>query len=654
MVVALVLMAVLLSSLLTIWNGTAATTEFEGATKLRKETATTISEIQGMRDELNLMETVTAMELGWDHTPATWLVELCPDVVEHFTTFPSFQERAENATLLPFLFTHLGAQAVCTVQVAQILAASLHYPLYLHAGSHLGAVVHGQPIPWDDDVDGFLEFHAKAPFVQKCRGPGYPVHPLVRLRCLSGFNSIKVWLHPVGMPKRTVPTTKFYSPFLDLFLFKIEHGQIWEVRASNRNVTNAHHFGLTDYFPTVPYYFGGIHVLGPPPQIAAGRYNLDICKASDYNHISNKRTTLPVGELDCTQLAKKFPFLRRKDDDHTNFISNGSTRRDVYPTNRAAQMRVLVNTTIAERRSWGEEIDNNKGQNLTDAIANLDTLEIDNTISTHEQCRGIETLRVVYMNLQRGRRWLEASSLAVVRAADVILLNEMDIGMARSDQQHTTRLLAHALGMNYAWGAEFVELTAGDAGDREHTDHDNMPNFHGLHGNAFLTRCTIYDPVLFRNPVGEYFSSRPNTVNAHGLEKRLGGRMGMFGRIRINGNTPLVIGSVHKLRGFYHEIKDYIGSSSSSVVAGDQSKVFCKGIGTTHIVSGRGVNTWPASCSSFGNHRGDSMCSSLEVTEEERTMKPCVINYGLEIQLGDHALISAAFAMPVGNDTVPS
>jgi len=648
----------LLLATLTIWNGMAAKEEFE-ATKLRKDTTTSeMEELRPVSREIltkeekqqqwrdKMMDTVNAMELGWDSPPATWLVDLCPEVVDHFTTFPAFKDRAENETL-PFLFTHLGARSVCTLRVAQALAASLNHQLYLHAGSHLGAVVHGQPIPWDDDVDCFLDFKAKERFVRKCRGGGYQVHPRVRLRCISGFNSIKVWLHTDGMQKLTAPNTKFYSPFLDLFLFKIERDKIWEVRASNSDFTNEHNFGITDYFPTVPYYFGGIHVFGPQPQIAAGRYNLDICKASDYNHISNKRSTINVGEMDCDQLSKKFPF-RRRGDENTNFISNGSTRQEVYPTNRAAHMSLFVNTTIAERLSWGEEPDNKKGQNLTDAIAHLDTIEIDNTISAHEQCTG-KTLRVVYMNLQRGRRWLEASSLAVVREADVILLNEMDIGMARSDQQHTTRLLAHALGMNYAWGAEFVELTAGDAGDREHTY--DVPNFHGLHGNAFLTRCKIYDPVLFRNPVGEYFSSRPNKVNAKGLEKRLGGRMGMFGRILINGK-PLVIGSVHKLRGFYHEIKEYIGSSSS-LVAGDQSRLFCNGIGTTHIVSGRGEHTWPASCSSFGTHRGDSMCSSLEVTEEEKTSKPCVIDYGLEIQLGDHALISAAFAIP-GDDTVPS
>ncbi|KAL7550400.1 hypothetical protein ACHAWF_013638 [Thalassiosira exigua] len=106
----------------------------------------------------------------------------------------------------------------------------------------------------------------------------------------------------------------------------------------------------------------------------------------------------------------------------------------------------------------------------------------------------------------------------------------MDIGMARSDQQHTTRLMAYYLGMNYAWGLGL------DSSEQ---------NFHGLHGNAILSKCKISNATIFRNEVGPYFSHRPNGVNAKGLEKRLGGRMIMLGRIMMNG-TSVVVGSTHK------------------------------------------------------------------------------------------------------------
>jgi hypothetical protein len=75
-------------------------------------------------------------------------------------------------------------------------------------------------------------------------------------------------------------------------------------------------------------------------------------------------------------------------------------------------------------------------------------------------------LKVVTFNARRGTTWLEfvlkVRSDLELRDPDVILLNEMDIGMSRSGNLHTTRMMAHALDMNYAWGLEFLELTNGN------------------------------------------------------------------------------------------------------------------------------------------------------------------------------------------------
>uniref|UniRef100_A0A7S2M1N7 Endonuclease/exonuclease/phosphatase domain-containing protein n=1 Tax=Skeletonema marinoi TaxID=267567 RepID=A0A7S2M1N7_9STRA len=255
-------------------------------------------------------------------------------------------------------------------------------------------------------------------------------------------------------------------------------------------------------------------------------------------------------------------------------------------------------------------------------------------------CRG-HKLKVIEFNAERGKRWLESAEL--LRDADVIILNEMDIGMARSDQQHTTRLMAYFLGMNYAWGLEFVELTLGDQGDRNNIDSSEQ-NFHGLHGNAILSKCKITNTTIFRNQVGSYFSHKPNTINAKGLEKRLGGRMIMLGRIMVNG-TSVVIGSTHKLKGLREEVKEYI-HTSPTVIAGDQAQSFCGDVGLNVIQSDPKHHTWPASCTSLGGHRGDNICSNLKVAEDEYTLFPCVRQYGLNISLGDHALTGALFKLP--------
>jgi hypothetical protein len=232
-------------------------------------------------------------------------------------------------------------------------------------------------------------------------------------------------------------------------------------------------------------------------------------------------------------------------------------------------------------------------------------------------------------------------SINLLKDADVIILNEMDIGMARSDNQHTTRLMAYFLGMNYAWGLEFVELTPGTDEDRYNAN--GLEDFHGLHGNAFLTKCTISEPVIFRNQIGQYFSSEATNVNAGGKEKRLGGRMGMFGSITVDGKET-VIGSVHKLDGFRQEVLEYIGQRDA-IIAGDQGASFCKDVDLANIVSEDGGEemhyTWPASCNSLGHHRGDNICSNMKMVGEEVTTMPCVTEYGFSTKIGDHALTSA-------------
>ena len=45
-----------------------------------------------------------------------------------------------------------------------------------------------------------------------------------------------------------------------------------------------------------------------------------------------------------------------------------------------------------------------------------------------------------------------------MKQADVIVLNEVDFGMKRTDYRNVAADLASALGMNYAYGVEFVEV----------------------------------------------------------------------------------------------------------------------------------------------------------------------------------------------------
>jgi hypothetical protein len=80
----------------------------------------------------------------------------------------------------------------------------------------------------------------------------------------------------------------------------------------------------------------------------------------------------------------------------------------------------LSSTTVQQREEWFQVKDSSLGQNLTDQIPALNTVEIDNTVSPKDECRG-RKLRVMEFNAARGKRWLEAADL--LKGADIIILN---------------------------------------------------------------------------------------------------------------------------------------------------------------------------------------------------------------------------------------
>jgi hypothetical protein len=142
------------------------------------------------------------------------------------------------------------------MKVLKRILASINAQIYLHAGSHLGAIIHGQVIPWDDDLDAIMDFRKMDELYQICKGDGVEVHPSgVMLRCYKYSNAIKVWLHPEGFEKMTNKGAKWYSPFVDLFAYKYEDDVIWEVDPRGNKAKQ--NYNVFEYFPTRPFYFGG-------------------------------------------------------------------------------------------------------------------------------------------------------------------------------------------------------------------------------------------------------------------------------------------------------------------------------------------------------------------------------------------------------------
>lgn len=127
-------------------------------------------------------------------------------------------------------------------------------------------------------------------------------------------------------------------------------------------------------------------------------------------------------------------------------------------------------------------------------------------------------------------------------APDVILLSEMDNGMARTGQRHTTAAMADALQMHYAYGVEFYEMGLGGPTEQAFCKDDF--NEAGWHGNAILSAAPFQDLKLVRlDRKGHWFVTGDNS-DASAEQPRIGGRMAIAAVIETE-QCPVCFVSTH-------------------------------------------------------------------------------------------------------------
>jgi endonuclease/exonuclease/phosphatase family metal-dependent hydrolase len=123
-------------------------------------------------------------------------------------------------------------------------------------------------------------------------------------------------------------------------------------------------------------------------------------------------------------------------------------------------------------------------------------------------------VRATAWNIERGKQLPgiigALKSHPVLRASDVLLLTELDYGMARTSNAHVAREIARSLRMNYAFASCYLALNKG-SGVEADVEGENE---RGLHGNALLS------PYPLRRV---HSVSLPNGKDKMaGKEKRLG------------------------------------------------------------------------------------------------------------------------------------
>ena len=202
-----------------------------------------------------------------------------------------------------------------------------------------------------------------------------------------------------------------------------------------------------------------------------------------------------------------------------------------------------------------------------------------------------ERLRVASWNIERCRD-VEASAARIREAgADIVLATEMDCGMARTGQRHTTRELAALLGMGYAFAVEFVELGLGDL--RETAAFAGQTNHDGLHGNAILSRLPLARvAVLPLDAGGDWFAGRPK----NDTQLRVGGRMAIAAEVTL-ASGPATLVSVH-----YESVSDGGGRAEQTErllalvgqVYGDGPCIIGGDLNTKTLEGGAGTLAAPA------------------------------------------------------------
>lgn len=130
--------------------------------------------------------------------------------------------------------------------------------------------------------------------------------------------------------------------------------------------------------------------------------------------------------------------------------------------------------------------------------------------------------------------------VALMKDADVIVLNEVDWGMKRSDYRNIAAELATALGMNYAYGVEFVEVDPIALGiekfeelpekDRSELGAEirvNPGRYRGLHGSAILSRFPLRNVRLqpFEYQAHDWYKKEIASVQAIEQGKRKAGEV---------------------------------------------------------------------------------------------------------------------------------
>ena len=142
-------------------------------------------------------------------------------------------------------------------------------------------------------------------------------------------------------------------------------------------------------------------------------------------------------------------------------------------------------------------------------------------------------LRVAHWNIERGNNFdgvlHHLQTIPRLATADVVFLNELDVGMVRTGNRHVANDLGAMPGYHVLFFPEYIEMTKG-VGEELNLHGENTS---ALHGNAIFSRYPISNPRVMDLPVCfEHYEFH---------EKRYGRRIAIIADIDFNGRNVTVV-----------------------------------------------------------------------------------------------------------------
>jgi endonuclease/exonuclease/phosphatase family metal-dependent hydrolase len=143
------------------------------------------------------------------------------------------------------------------------------------------------------------------------------------------------------------------------------------------------------------------------------------------------------------------------------------------------------------------------------------------------------TLHLISWNIDRGYQFDRIEQTLRERQATVCLLQEVDLHARRTGNRDVARELAKSLNYNFAFGAEFEELSQGT---------DTEPAFHG---QATMSRLPVAKARVLRfERQSSWWQPHTGIPNTPFFQRRLGGRIALVTELELD-NSKLVVYNLH-------------------------------------------------------------------------------------------------------------